>query len=102
MRSKDLNKKIKKRIKITRGMSKRNFEYLKEKKSALKTIKGDKGTFDLKISRLIRKYTNEFVGKVSCFESTFADIEKLGLEYHQALGKVCFNCSENQKQADPE
>ena len=90
LRSKDLNKKIKKRIKITRSMSKKNFEYLKDKKAALKSIKGQKGTFDIKISSLIRKYFTEFGSKMSCFENTFAELEKLGIEYKQALNKVFY------------
>ena len=71
-------------------MSKKNFEYLKDKKAALKSIKGQKGTFDIKISSLIRKYFTEFGSKMSCFENTFAELEKLGIEYKQALNKVFY------------
>lgn len=71
-------------------MTKKNFDYLKEKKTAMKSIKAKDGTFDIKISSLMRNYFTEFGGKMSCFESTFAEIEKLGVEYKQALSKVKF------------
>lgn len=88
MRVKELEKKLKKACKIDRMMSKRAFEYLKGKEDPLRTVKSAKGRVDLKISKTVRKYYEEFLNKVNCFETTFQEIELLGLELTKLMDKV--------------
>ena len=88
MRVKEMDKKIKKNIKIDRMMTKRNFEYLKEKDDPLKTVKSSKGKIDMKISKIVRKYFEEFLNKINCFETTFQEMELLGLELVKLMDKV--------------
>lgn len=88
MRVKELEKKLKKSSKMERMMSKRAFEYLKPKDEPLKTIKSAKGRVDLKISKTMRKYYEEFLNKINCFETTFQEIELLGLELTKLMEKV--------------
>jgi len=88
MRVKEIQKKIKKTIKIDRMMTKRNFEYLKDKSEALKSVKSSKGKIDFKISKTVRTYFEEFLCKINCFESTFQEIELLSSELVRLMDKV--------------
>ena len=88
MRVKELEKKLKKTNKIDRMMSKKGFEYIKSKENPLKSVKVAKGRIDLKISKTMRKYYEEFLNKINCFETTFQEIELLGLELTKLMDKV--------------
>lgn len=88
MRVKEMDKKIKKTIKIDRMMTKRNFEYLKGKDDPLKTVKSSKGKIDMKISKIMRTYFEEFLNKINCFETTFQEMELLGQELVKLMDKV--------------
>lgn len=88
MRVKEMDKKIKKTMKIDRMMTKKNFEYLKVKENPLKSIKTEKGEIDLKISKTVRNYYEEFHSKVNCFETTFQEIEILATELTKLMEKV--------------
>lgn len=88
MRVKELEKKLKKSGKIERMMGKKAFEYLKAKEPPLKNVKVARGSIDLKISRTLRRYYEEFLGKVNCFETTFQEVELLATELTRLMDKV--------------
>jgi hypothetical protein len=88
LRVKETDKKLKKMMKIDRMMTKKNFEYLKDKDNALKTVKSSKGKIDFKISKTVRSYFEEFLCKVNCYESTFQEIEVLSQELTRLMEKV--------------
>jgi len=88
MRVKEMDKKIKKAIKIDRMMTKRNFEYLKSQDNPIKTIKTSNGKIDFKISKTVRTYYEEFLNKINCFETIFQEIEILSQELTKLIDKV--------------
>ena len=88
MRVKEMDRKIKKAIKIDRMMTKRNFEYLKTGDDPIKTVKTAKGKIDFKISKTVRSYYEEFLNKINCFETTFGEIEILSQELTKLMDKV--------------
>ena len=88
MRIKEMDKKIKKAVKISRMMTKKNFEYLKDNTDPLKTVKTAQGKVDFKISKTLRTYYEEFLNKVNCYETTFYEIELLSQELTRLMDKV--------------
>ena len=90
IRVKELDKKVQKTIKIGRMMTKKNFEYLKTDSDPIKTVKTVKGKIDLKISKTIRTYYEEFLNKINCYETTFQEIVVLSEELTRLMDKVTY------------
>jgi hypothetical protein len=97
MRVKEMDRKIKKAIKIDRMMTKRNFEYLKTGEDPIKTVKTSQGKIDFKISKTVRSYYEEFLNKINCYETTFQEIEILSGELTKLMDKVGRSNNRQQK-----
>lgn len=88
VRSKEFEKKIKKKSLFQRNITKKQFEYFTNKQEPFQNIKHSNGKAELKISKTIRLYFDQFLSKVSCFENTFAELEVLGNELIKYMDKV--------------
>ena len=88
MRSKEFEKKLKKKITFTRNITKKQFEYFTNKEEPFRNIKHSDGKVELKISKTVRQYFDQFLSKVNCFENVFSELEQLGIELNKYMEKV--------------
>lgn len=90
IRSKEFEKSLKKKNIFQRNITKKQFEYLSNKQEAFQNLKHTDGKVELKISKTLRLYFEQFLSKMSCFENAFVELELLGNDLIKYMNKVIY------------